>query len=388
MSHYFKKILIIFIAMFVTFSVASCDNLTSIFTEDPTTISTTTTAEPTTTEEATTAVETTVTIITTQETTTEPITTVTSTTTEPITTTATTTTQTVTTTTYADGSRLEVTSPTKTVYEVYDTINLTGMVVSFIDSGNQTTVDLQSSEYTVSQVSMRTYGNKQVYINYNDYETSFLIEVNLPNYYLSATDLNGSNLFLQLRTIVNNGFDGVSYGDARYILDETDADPNNPDNVILVYTQLSVDETWDLGATWNREHVWPQSLLPDEASNSSTNTASDLHNLKPADPGTNSSRGNKYFDDITTTLSYAPPNEVKGDVARILFYMIVMYDELSLVDTTPSYLEMGLFSVLLEWHESDPVDEFERNRNEIIYDYQGNKNPFIDYPEFVNLIWN
>ena len=68
--------------------------------------------------------------------------------------------------------------------------------------------------------------------------------------------------------------------------------------------------------------------------------------------------------------------------------MIVMYDELSLVDTTPSYLEMGLFSVLLEWHESDPVDEFERNRNEIIYDYQGNKNPFIDYPEFVNLIWN
>ena len=398
MNLYFKKLLVIIIAIFATFSVVSCDNLTSILTEETTTIATTTTEETTTiadttvmitttqvttTTEATTAIESTTTEVVTTEATTTIVTT-----TEEITTTAPTTTiQTVTTTTYADGSSLEVTSPTKTVYEVFDTINLTGMVVSFIDSSTQTTVDLQSSEYTVSQVSMRTYGNKQVYVNYNDFETSFIIEVNLPAYYLSATDLDGSNLFLQLRTIINNGFHGVSYGDARYILDETDADPNNSSNVILVYKQVSIAGPWDY-PNWNREHVWPQSLLPGEASNSTINTCSDLQNLKPSDPDENSFRGNKYFDDNSTSSAYEPPDEVKGDVARILFYMVVKYNELSLVDGTPSYLEMGLLSVLLDWHELDPVDDFERNRNEIIEDYQGNRNPFIDYPEFVDLIWH
>ena len=67
--------------------------------------------------------------------------------------------------------------------------------------------------------------------------------------------------------------------------------------------------------------------------------------------------------------------------------MITMYDELSLVDHNPSVYQMALFSVLLEWHESDPVDAFERNRNDVLYTYQHNRNPYIDYPEFVDMIW-
>ena len=260
-----SKITIIFIAIFVTFSIASCGDLTTTSTGGPTT------------EEVTTALETTVAIVTTQETTTEATTTIAPTTTEATTTIA----------------------PTTT--EVVTTVPITTTAT-----------------------------------------TTIVTDFNLTNYYLSAINLVESDLFLQLRTIINNGFHGVTYGNARYILDETDADPNNPDNVILVYTQWSVDETWDSGLTWNREHVWPQSLLPNSADNYTVNTASDLQNLKPADRGSNSSRSNKYFVNTTTTLSYAPPNEVKGDIARILFYMVVMYDELSLVDTTPNKLEMRM----------------------------------------------
>ena len=59
--------------------------------------------------------------------------------------------------------------------------------------------------------------------------------------------------------------------------------------------------------------------------------SADLHNLKPADPSFNSSRSNKYFGNTTTPTLYAPPVEVKGDIARILFYMMIMYDELTLI---------------------------------------------------------
>ncbi len=119
---------------------------------------------------------------------------------------------------------------------------------------------------------------------------------------------------------------------------------------------------------------------------------SDLQNLKPADPSINSSRGNKWFSTLTTTVSYFPTREsIHGDIARILLYMVVRYSYLSLVELVspqePSLYQMGDLSTLLAWHLADPVDDFERNRNEIIEDYQHNRNPFIDYPEFVEMIW-
>jgi endonuclease I len=115
--------------------------------------------------------------------------------------------------------------------------------------------------------------------------------------------------------------------------------------------------------------------------------SADLHNLKPADPSENSSRSNKYYDYLTSSVAYEPPDEVKGDVARILFYMMIRYEILELVDTEPTTYQMGLLGVLLEWNDLDPVDDFERNRNEVIYANQGNRNPFIDYDHFVELIF-
>ncbi len=243
-------------------------------------------------------------------------------------------------------------------------------------------VDMSTAgSYLITYYAIDSAGNEATL------EVTYTIsETNLSAYYDSAEGLTGNALLLELRSIINTGFIGLTYDDARYILDETDRDPNNSSNLILIYLGTSVSGTWDAGVTWNREHVWPQSLLGEEAG-STVNSASDLHNLKPADPATNSSRGNKFFDIATDADSYLPRAAVRGDIARILFYMVVMYDNLSLINGTPTTYEMAMLNTLLQWHIDDPVDDFERNRNEVIYSYQNNRNPFIDYPQFVDEIW-
>jgi hypothetical protein len=137
----------------------------------------------------------------------------------------------------------------------------------------------------------------------------------------------------------------------------------------------------------------------------------DVHNLRASNINVNSTRSNYSFDDCTSSncnqiygnsysssaLVFEPRDEDKGDVARIIFYMDVRYEG----DSGEEDLEMtenilssssksprhGVRSTLLEWHELDPVDDFERNRNDVIYSYQHNRNPFIDYPELVDYIW-
>ena len=122
------------------------------------------------------------------------------------------------------------------------------------------------------------------------------------------------------------------------------------------------------------------------------NVASDLHNLKPANPAINTSRSNKWYGPVNSTESYYPSRTaIHGDIARILFYMDIRYDGLSLVNLTgnqkPNTYQMGDLATLLLWHIQDPVDDFERNRNEVLFGYQGNRNPFIDYPELVSIIY-
>ncbi|MDY0294512.1 MAG: endonuclease [Acholeplasmataceae bacterium] len=205
------------------------------------------------------------------------------------------------------------------------------------------------------------------------------------DYYASLSGVTDVQLKAALRTLISQ-MDLQTYGDARYILDDTDRDPNNANNVILVYNRASVSGAWDGGTTWNREHVWPQSMLGASAVNEVANIASDLQNLKPANPSINSSRSNLPYAAGTGTHGfvsggYFPGEADKGDLARILLYMHVRWN---LIINTST---VGDLNLLLRWHIQDPVDDFERGRNELIYTHQDNRNPFIDHPEFAERIW-
>ncbi|MHC4976711.1 MAG: endonuclease I family protein, partial [Planctomycetota bacterium] len=222
-------------------------------------------------------------------------------------------------------------------------------------------------------------------------------------YYSGATG-TGATLKSNLSSIMTTGHILRNYGAARYSAAITDADPDNPGNILLAYNRASVSSTWDSGNTWNREHVWPQSLQPDSASNGTANAASDSHSLRPCNPSINSSRGNKPFglDFSTGTHAslgsyYFPGDADKGDMARTLFYFETRWgpsDGVTLVNGLPSGHQMGDLTSLIVWNYLDTPDEFERRRNHTIYSsaynpsyYTNNRNAFVDHPEFVWSIW-
>ncbi|MGC9450028.1 MAG: endonuclease I family protein, partial [Oceanipulchritudo sp.] len=226
------------------------------------------------------------------------------------------------------------------------------------------------------------------------------------SYYSGATG-TGETLKLNLTVAMATGHIQATYGDYRYMSPVIDADLSQPGNIILVYNRASVSGAWDLGNTWNREHVWPQSLQPGDASNSSTGNLGDPHALRPCNPSINSSRGNKPFgfEDTTGTYGslgsyYFPGDSDKGDIARSLFYSDTRWTSLgiSLTDSFPGTDEMGDLSSLIAWHYLDVPDEFERRRNHAIYSYSfterdgstttniystNNRNAYVDRPEFV-----
>ncbi len=217
-------------------------------------------------------------------------------------------------------------------------------------------------------------------------------------YYSSLEGKTNQQLFPTLSSLLRSILTGstnllpsqINYGNARYDIPKFDKDPNNSSHVILVYSQSSVNGAWDGGSTWNREHVFPQSLMGVDTTNTSRHKGADYHNLKPENPSVNSSRGNKYFSESTTSTTFAPPSNVRGDIARILFYMVTMWPELSLVDVVsgdPVTYTIGQLTLFVKWHLEDPVDTFEANRNEVIYGLQGNRNPYVDHQELVCRIW-
>ena len=219
-----------------------------------------------------------------------------------------------------------------------------------------------------------------------------------PSYYAGATG-TGATLKAQLTAAMSAGHIQRSYGDFRYSAAIHDADPNVPGKVLLCYNRASVNAGWDNGITWNREHVWPQSLQPGDASNSSKGNLGDPHALRPCNPSINSSRGNKPFAYASTFglfgsqgSYYFPGDEDKGDFARCLFYSDTRWSSLgiALVNTFPGGNQMGNLDSLIAWNYLDPPDDFERGRNHRIYSsalnpqyYTNNRNAYIDNPWFI-----
>ncbi|MGL4175641.1 MAG: endonuclease [Dermatophilaceae bacterium] len=224
-------------------------------------------------------------------------------------------------------------------------------------------------------------------------------------YYAPAIGKGGAELKTTLHDIID-GHTELSYDRVWDALKDTDQDPGDSANVRTLYSGRSLSKTTNGGDPddWNREHVWPQSRGDFDTS---PGPGTDVHSLRPEDVTVNSERGNKDFDlggsavgQCTGCLSdgdsFEPPAAVRGDVARMLFYMAVRYDggdgfaDLELDDGVGASAPLlGDLSVLLEWNAADPVDDVEMRRNDRIYDtWQGNRNPFIDHPEWAASIWS
>lgn len=219
------------------------------------------------------------------------------------------------------------------------------------------------------------------------------------------------------------------------VLESADEDPEDPSAIRDVYANTRFPKFGGGGGGYQREHVWPKSYgFPDDGSDNYP--YSDMHHLFLADGSYNGSRSNKLFGGCDAGCTERPTVETggvgggtgvypgysnwtetgvwetwigrRGDVARALFYMDVRYEggvhgvtglaepDLILTDDAAEVVvtginaptgHMGRLAVLLAWHEQDPVDALEMQRNDVIATYQGNRNPFIDHPEWVSCVF-
>ena len=228
------------------------------------------------------------------------------------------------------------------------------------------------------------------------------------NYYSGISDsLSGEDLLNALHTLNNQKrTKTVGYAGFRQFAATCDADPDGSGKIIGFYDNKKVGPSWDSGSTWNREHVWPNVRDGDKVEN-------DAHMVRPAATSTNSNRGSKGFG----TDSYDPGEYVayyRGAAARIVFYAAIADTSLKVVDYSFPYDgvgsgnhgyavgTMGSLSDMLRWNleylpsdtsftgANDLARRTELSRNEKIQTAsggQGNRNPFIDHPEYACKIW-
>lgn len=273
--------------------------------------------------------------------------------------------------------------------------------------------------------------------------TSSITFAQVPNnYYDSANGLSGYALKSELRDIIANGHTARDYdqlydgngisgsngyvdthsdvnvvGGANYendgtILDFYSEEPEESDPYNFIHGEEQCGNQSDEGDCYNREHLVPQSSF-----NSQYPMQSDIHHVIPTDGRVNNFRGSFPFGNVASVdftsengskrgssampgysgTVFEPIDEFKGDIARALLYFATRYE-----NTVDGYTSFDMFNgtndkvffpwaieVLLEWHNTvDPVDDRERQRNDRAYDFQGNANPFVDHPEYANMIWN
>ena len=265
-----------------------------------------------------------------------------------------------------------------------------GVTITWISSSNN--IEIKNNQAIVTRSTTDVTVNLTATFKYEDVIISktytIVVEkkVSLPSstydgdYYDNVSlDLVGEALKQELRNLMlTTHTTYTTYNDCKYKLPEIDDDLSNPGNMILFYTGQSIADSFDLNNDWNREHVWCQSLGWFKTSGA----GSDLHHIRPCNISVNSSRGNKKYG--VGGGYYTPTDEYKGDVARIIFYLMVAYKEADSYTFTSIAQSKEL---LLEWNKLDPVSEGEMVRNDRVEAIQGNRNPFIDYAELADSIW-
>ena len=264
-------------------------------------------------------------------------------------------------------------------------------------------------------------------------------------YYDSVDDTNASTLRVTLHEVIDDHTRfpyTAATTDTWDIVNLADEDPNNVNNIIDIYKNASYTKIPGGVGAYNREHSWPSSYgFPNQ--NDDNYPYTDTHHLFACDASYNGSRSNKPFRNCSASCSenttdfndgrgggsgvypgnsnwtegsftqgtWETWNGRKGDVARAILYMDIRYeggvhgvtgsaepdlivtDSEALIDSgntgnNESVAYMGMLSVLLQWHAQDPPDSREAWRNEVVFSFQGNRNPFIDHPEWVGCLYS
>ncbi|MGJ8685148.1 MAG: endonuclease [Nonlabens sp.] len=232
------------------------------------------------------------------------------------------------------------------------------------------------------------------------------------NYYDSLNGLASPQLEAAITAIIAEEFVVRihTYDDVVQIMKESDESPLNSNQVWLLYSEEQRSKAeYQTGSSsvgkWNREHIYPRSrggfseieydetidgmaVWTETNADSLRHGQSDAHHLRAADGGTNSSRGNKDYPEYNGPSG--SQGSWHGDVARAVFYMTLRYNNIDVVNGNPGNStvgQLGDLATLLQWHRNDPPDDFEMNRNNVIYTWQINRNPFIDRPDLVEYIW-
>lgn len=232
----------------------------------------------------------------------------------------------------------------------------------------------------------------------------------IPAYYNNVNlTLTGQALKTALATkITVTHTNLISYAQVWTTLQQTDLDPTNSANVLLIYgwddTDASVindrsrdkNNTGGANGQWNREHTYAQSLATPNLTTASPGPGTDAHHLRASDVQLNGNRGNRLYAAGSGTAANAgvdwyPGDEWKGDVARMQMYMYLRYGSQCLPTGvgvgTPVVSDIDMIDLFLQWNAEDTVSLYEKNRNNLLQGIQGNRNPFIDNPYLATIIW-
>lgn len=263
----------------------------------------------------------------------------------------------------------------------------------------------------------------------------FETAASLNDYYAGVDTSSGPALKAWLHNRIKD-HTSIHYGDTYTVMNKADEDPTDNTKVWDVYKNESYPKQTSGAANYNREHTWPKSLgfpNPTDSSGRPNPPHTDGHMLYASHVGYNSDRGNSPYGLCPsctarpttanhgvggtggTSSNYFNANTFqvwdfrKGDMARAVLYMVVRYQGGTNVSGAPEpHLEvtdtrslivgmdattcanctayMGLKTVLLDWNDQDPPDDYERNRNAMVQTFQGNRNPFIDHPEWARCV--
>ena len=237
----------------------------------------------------------------------------------------------------------------------------------------------------------------------------------VPAYYNSVDfTQTGDNLKFQLANLISTTHTNeLTYTPEVWnALKQADRDPDNPQNVFLIYGYNDNDANPDNDRTrnkdyschtsscdglWVREHIYPRSL--GNPNLEFTGPGADAHHLRAIDYNMNNSRSNRKFAagsgnaGIVSGGNWYPGDEWKGDIARMMMYMYVRYEDRCKATTvgvgSTSNSNFGdMPNIFLQWNTEDPVSQYEMNRNNLLQNMQGNRNPFIDNPYLATLMWN